>query len=222
MELNTITMHKQQLRLFLADDHPTFREGIKALLEKDATMKVVGEASDGGELLQKLGLTQAQVLLLDIDMPVISGLEVITALRDQFPLVHILVFSMHSNEEYIHQMLSKGAKGYILKSCKMEELIRAIITVSSGDTYLSEEASKKLITYVSTNKQKQKETPLTKREIEVIKLVSLGLTNVKIGEQLSISHRTVDTHRRNIMEKLDLHNAAALTNYAAKNGLLPQ
>ncbi len=215
-------MQKQSLRLFLADDHPTFRQGIKALLEKDATMKVVGEASDGSELLHKLGLTHTQVLLLDIDMPVISGLEVITSIRDQFPWVHILVFSMHSNEEYIHQMLSKGAKGYILKSCKMEELIRAIITVSSGDTYLSEEASKKLITYVSSNKQKQEDTPLTKREIEVIKLVSLGLTNVKIGEQLSISHRTVDTHRRNIMEKLDLHNAAALTNYAAKKGLLPE
>ncbi len=214
------TMEKQKLKLFLADDHPIFRDGIKALLEKEASMEVVGEASDGSELLHKLGLTQTQVLLLDIDMPVISGLEIITSVRDQFPLVHVLVFSMHSNEEYIHQMLSKGAKGYILKSCKMEELIRAIITVSTGDTYLSEEASKKLITYVNTSNQKQKDTPLTKREIEVIKLVSLGLTNLKIGKRLSISHRTVDTHRRNIMEKLDLHNAAALTNYAAKKGLL--
>lgn len=213
-------MEKQILRLFLADDHPTFRGGIKALLEKEASMKVVGEASDGNELLHKLSLTQTQVLLLDIDMPVISGLEIITSVREQFPMIHVLVFSMHSNEEYIHQMLSKGAKGYILKSCKMEELIRAITTVSTGDTYLSEEASKKLVTYISTSNQKQKESPLTKREIEVIKLVAIGLTNLQIGKRLSISHRTVDTHRRNIMEKLDLHNAAALANYVANKGLL--
>ena len=212
-------MENQKLKLFLADDHPVFRDGIKALLEKEASMEVVGEASDGNELLHKLGLTKTQVLLLDIDMPIISGLEIITSVRQQFPLIHVLVFSMHSNEEYIHQMLSKGAKGYILKSCKMEELIRAITTVSTGDTYLSEEASRKLIAYASSSK-KQNDIPLTKREIEVIKLVSTGLTNQQIGKQLSISHRTVDTHRRNIMEKLDLHNAAALTNYAAKKGLL--
>ena len=211
---------KNKLKLFLADDHPVFRDGIKALLEKEASMEVVGEAADGAELINKLSLTQTQVLLLDIDMPKISGLEIITSVVQQFPEINVLVFSMHSNEEYIHQMLTKGAKGYILKSCKMEELIRAITTVSTGDTYLSEEASKKLITYVSSSK-KQEETPLTKRETEVIKLVSIGLTNPQIGERLSISHRTVDTHRRNIMEKLDLHNAAALTNYAAKNGLLP-
>jgi len=211
---------KNKLKLFLADDHPVFRDGIKALLEKEASMEVVGEATDGAELINKLSLTQTQVLLLDIDMPKISGLEIITSVVQQFPEINVLVFSMHSNEEYIHQMLTKGAKGYILKSCKMEELIRAITTVSTGDTYLSEEASKKLITYVSSSK-KQKETPLTKRETEVIKLVSIGLTNPQIGERLCISHRTVDTHRRNIMEKLDLHNAAALTNYAAKNGLLP-
>ena len=211
---------KNKLKLFLADDHPVFRDGIKALLEKEATMEVVGEAADGEELINNLSLTQTQVLLLDIDMPKISGLEIITSVVKQYPEIHVLVFSMHSNEEYIHQMLTKGAKGYILKSCKMEELIRAITTVSTGDTYLSEEASKKLVTYVSSSK-KQKETPLTKRETEVIKLVSIGLTNPQIGERLCISHRTVDTHRRNIMEKLDLHNAAALTNYAAKNGLLP-
>jgi len=207
--------------VFLADDHPIFRDGIRALLEEAPNMKVVGEASTGGEIIEQLQATEAQVLLLDIEMPVVTGLEIIDEIVAEFPAIKILAFSMHSNEEYIHQMLNKGAKGYLLKSCKKAELFRAIETVSSGDTYLSEVVSKKLLNYLANNKkQKQQDTPLTTREVQVLQLVAKGLTNSKIGKQLSISHRTVDTHRRNIMEKLDLHNAVALANYAVKKGLV--
>lgn len=214
-------MEKMYTNIFIADDHPIFRDGIRALLEEAPNMKVVGEASTGGEIIKQLQTNVVQVLLLDIEMPVVTGLEIIDEIVSEFPTIKILAFSMHSNEEYIHQMLNKGAKGYLLKSCRKAELFRAIETVSSGDTYLSEVVSKKLLAYITNNKnQEQQDTPLTSREIQVLRLVAKGLTNSKIGEQLSISHRTVDTHRRNIMEKLDLHNAVALTNYAVKKGLI--
>jgi len=215
-------MHKNKLKIFLADDHHVFREGIYALLNEDAQIEVIGEAADGREVIGNIGSKNVNVLLLDIDMPTINGLEVIDTIREKFPQIHILVFSMHDNEEYIRQMLAKGAKGYLLKSCKKEELFRAIKTVATGDTYLSEEVSKKLFHHISTIEKDQKnkiDTPLTKREIEVLKLVATGLTNHSIGDRLNISHRTVDTHRRNIMEKLNLHNAVALTNYVAEKKL---
>jgi len=213
-------MERIYTSVFIADDHPIFRDGIRALLEESPNMKVVGEASTGGEIIEQLRTIHVQVLLLDIEMPIITGLEIIDEIVAEFPAIKILAFSMHSNEEYIHQMLNKGAKGYLLKSCKKAELFRAIDTVSSGDTYLSEVVSKKLLDYITTKRQPPQESPLTAREIQVLQLVAKGLTNSKIGERLSISHRTVDTHRRNIMEKLDLHNAVALTNYAVKKGLV--
>lgn len=214
-------MEETQTKIFLADDHPIFRDGIKALVEEAPNMKVVGEASTGDEILEKLRNCFVQVLLLDIDMPIVSGLEVIDSIIAEFPAIKVLVFSMHSNEGYVHQMLDKGAKGYLLKSCTKAELFRAIDTVSAGDTYLSEMVSKKLLTYLSANKsRKNTDSPLTTREIQVLRHVAKGLTNNQIGKKLSISHRTVDTHRRNIMEKLDLHNAVALTNYAVKKGLI--
>ncbi len=216
-------MQEETIQIFLVDDHHVFREGIRALFEWGTIIQVVGEAADGNEVIEKMKGKEVDVLLLDIDMPEVNGLDIIDTIIEEFPQVHILVFSMHDNEEYIRQMLSKGAKGYVLKSCRKEELFRAIRTVATGDTYLSEEVSKKIINYISTNKKHQEnntEVLLTNREIEVLKLVATGLTNLLIGAQLHISHRTVDTHRRNIMEKLNLHNAAALTNYAAKKGLL--
>lgn len=213
----------QTIKVFLVDDHPVFREGLRVLLENEPRLKVVGEAANGEEVLKKLKNQVVDVLVLDIDMPEMNGLELIAHI-EQFPSpVHVLVFSMYDDENYIQYMMKKGVKGYILKSCRKDELIRAIETVNAGDSYLGKEVSEKLIRSIQQKEiqaQTKESLPLTKREIEVIKLVATGRTNLEIGQLLHISHRTVDTHRRNIMEKLNLHNAAALTHYAAKKGLL--
>lgn len=207
----------QSTKIFLADDHYIFRQGIRAMFDEEANIEVIGEVADGSVLIEQLHTTQVDVLVLDISMPKVSGLEIMNTLTVTFPELKVLVLSMHSNQEYARQMMQKGAKGYLLKSCSRAEIIRAIKTVSFGDTYLSQEIAKKLFTNNSNKEADIPKTPLTKREIDVLKLVTKGLTNQVIGEQLFISHRTVDTHRRNIMLKLDLHNVAALTEYAIKH-----
>ena len=207
----------QSTKIFLADDHYIFRQGIRAMFDEEVNIEVIGEVADGNVLIEQLHKTQVDVLVLDISMPKVSGLEIMNTLTVTFPELKVLVLSMHSNQEYARQMMQKGAKGYLLKSCSRAEIIRAIKTVSFGDTYLSQEIAKKLFTNNSNKEADIPKTPLTKREIDVLKLVTKGLTNQVIGEQLFISHRTVDTHRRNIMLKLDLHNVAALTEYAIKH-----
>lgn len=216
-------MEPKKIKIFLADDHRMFREGIRALLEVEETMVVIDEANNGQEVLLGLKKNYPDILVLDIDMPFVSGKDIILQLSTEFPSLPILVLTSHDNEQYIMHMMKNGAKGYLLKSCRKDELVTAIKMVSAGNTYMSNEVSSKLI-HAIENKDKEAEKkaniPLTEREIEILQLVATGMTNHEIGEQLFISHRTVDTHRRNIMTKLDLHNAAALTNYAAKNDLL--
>ena len=191
------------------------------MIKHEGRFNVVGQAAEAIELLRQLRTTEVDVLLMDIDMPGMSGLEAMPRIHDEFPEVRVLVFSMHSECEHAQAMLKAGAKGYLLKSARLHELMLAIQTVAEGGTYLSAEIASGLI-----NALHEKHTPatskdlLTDRELEVLKLVAKGLTNKEISEHLFISHRTVDTHRRHIMEKLDLHNAAALCHYAAKQGLL--
>lgn len=203
----------QSTKILLADDHFIFRQGVRALFDGDENIEVVGEASNGNELMEILQKTQVDVLFLDISMPIVSGIDVISPIVETFPNLKVLVLSMHSNKEYARHMMHKGAKGYLLKSCSRSEIILALKTVSSGDTYLSEEIAKKIFTNTIKLTKEITKTPLTKREIDVLKLVAKGLTNQAIGEQLFISHRTVDTHRRNIMIKLDIHNVVELTKY---------
>ena len=216
-------MTEQKIKIFLADDHHVFRESIRVLLESQAPIEVVGEAATGRELLEKLPQLQADIVLLDIDMPDVSGLELMKEFSKQYSNIPVLVLSSHDDEQFIDHMLTNGAKGYILKNCRKDELIMAIKTVSAGGNYLGQATSKKIFDAYQKNKAYKKKllvNPLTKREIEILKLVAKGFTNQEIGKQLFISHRTVDTHRRNMMTKLDLHSAVALTNYAAEQGLL--
>ena len=213
----------EKIKIFLADDHHVFREGVKILLESHAPIKVVGEAATGEDLLKNLEGLEVEVLLLDIGMPDISGLDLMKTISKKYPQLPVLVFSSHDDEQFIYYMITNGAKGYILKSCKKDELILAIKKVHAGEVYLESEVSKYFFQYLKTkgkNAHKNPTTTLTKREIEILKLVAHGHTNQEIGNRLFISHRTVDTHRRNMMVKLDLHNAAALTLYASQNGFL--
>lgn len=215
-------MKDQIINIFIADDHHVFREGIRLLLENDPLMKIVGEAANGPEVLTKLAAsdTDIDILLLDIDMPEINGMELMKPIMQKYLSLPILVFSSHDDEQFINHMITAGAKGYLVKNCRKSELVLAIKTVSAGGTYLSEGVMEKLLKVENSKDDQISIIPLTDREVEVLKLVANGMTNQEIGEQLFISHRTVDTHRRNMMTKLDLHNAVALTNYAAKMGLL--
>ncbi len=216
-------MIEEVIKVFLADDHHVFREGIRIILEMHAPIKIVGEAGTGGKLLNSLKGLEVDVLLLDIDMPDINGMDLMKKIAIEYPQLSVLIFSSHDNENYIHHMVTNGAKGYILKKCKKDELILAIKTVHAGEAYLDSKVSKTFFQFIEKrerNAQQAANNPLTKREIEILKLVAQGLTNHEIGNRLFISHRTVDTHRRNIMVKLDLHNAVALTLYASQNGFL--
>ncbi len=214
-------MIEELIKVFLVDDHHLFREGIRGILESFAPVKVVCEAANGKEVLALLPKVEVDVLVLDVDMPEMNGLELMNQLSKHYPSINVLIFSTHSDTQYINHLMLKGAKGYILKNCKKGELISAIKTVSNGNSYLSHSVSQKLFqSSEKTASETIDSNPLTTREIEVLRLVAQGLTNQEIGKMLYISHRTVDTHRRNMMTKLDLHNAAALTKYAAQNGLL--
>jgi len=216
-------MEEQKIKIFLADDHHVFRDAIRLLIQGEIPADIVGEAARGTELLARLKDLEVDILLLDINMPDTNGLDLIKVIHKTYPSLSVLVFSSHDDEEYIHHMITNGVKGYILKSCRKEELMGAIKSVFAGEVYLCSKVSKKFFEYLEKKEKQAKKIekiPLTKREFEILKLVAKGLTNQTIGEKLFISHRTVDTHRRNIMVKLDLHNAAALTHFAAKNGLI--
>lgn len=213
------------MRIFLTDDHHVFRHGIAALMENSTEFEVAGQAANAREMLEKLPNTRVDVLLLDIDMPEMGGLEAMPIIKANFPDLNVLVFSMYEDEQHVLTMLRNGAKGYILKSTRWNELVTAIRTVAAGDTFLASEISSSLLKVLENNDSHAEQVPtpdipLTDREIEVLKLVAKGMTNQQISERMNISPRTVDTHRRHIMEKLDLHNAAALSHYAAKSGLM--
>ncbi len=214
-------MGNKKVNIFLADDHHVFREGIRILLENEEGFMVVAEAGNGNEVLAQLPEIDVNVILLDIDMPDMDGLVLMKKLKVDFSNIPVLVLSSHDDEQYVHHMMKNGASGYLLKSCKKDELVNAINTVTDGGTYLNKSISLKLFQFDESKKSDlANKVSLSERELDVLKLVAKGHTNVEIGKLLFISHRTVDTHRRNMMTKLDLHNAAALTNYAYENKLL--
>jgi len=215
-----------QIRVMVADDHKMFREGVKALLEKEKQITVVSEASNGEEVMQRLQEKPVDVILLDISMEGMNGIETAKKISSQFPDVNILALSMHSEINYITSMLEAGATGYILKNTGKDEMIAAIKTVAAGDSYFSNEVSSKLIQNLNKKSQQngtkgqKSDIPLTKREIEILQLIALEYSNPEIAEKLFISIRTVDTHRRNLLEKLGVKNTAGLVKYAIKNGLV--
>lgn len=213
---------KKQIDVLIADDHQIFREGIASLLNGQKEINVVAESANGEEILESLNNTKIDVVLMDINMPKMNGIECAAIIKNKYPKVNILVFSSHDKDQYIVKMLQMGVAGYILKTCGINELTSAIKTVSMGCSYFCKEVTNKIVEQFS-NKGKLKKSgkeEITDREMEVLKLVSKGLRNNEIGTKLFISPRTVDTHRRNLMQKLGLHSAIELANYAMQNNLL--
>lgn len=210
------------IRLLLADDHTLVRAGIRGLLAALADVEVIGETGDGHEALSLAETLRPDVVLLDIGMPGLNGLEVAARLMKLDPAIRVVILSMHKSEEYVLQALRAGAAGYLLKGSAVAELEVAIRAVARGDTYLSPEVSKRVVDeYVSrTGGETDPLAALTPRQREILQLVAEGHTNKEIAQRLGVSHRTVEAHRNQLMKRLDVHDLAGLVRFAMRAGLV--
>ncbi len=212
-----------EIRVLLVEDHTLVREGIISLLASDPTIKVVGQAEDGQEGVEKALELRPDVVLMDISLPKMSGLDATARIKGEAPEIKVLVISMYDNDEYVIQVLKYGASGYVLKKAMAQELISAIKTICDGDTYLYPPIATKLVNQVIRSKGRTgavEQDPLSERENEILQYVAKGLTNKEIASLLNLSYRTVQTHRANIMKKLDIHSTVELVKYAIKKGLV--
>ncbi len=213
-----------KIRVFLADDHTIVRQGLKCLLQKDDGIEVVGEAENGHQLLKQASKTTPDVILVDISMPVLGGLEATQQLKKILPHSKILILTMHTNEEYVYETFKLGASGYLVKNATAQDIISAIKAVYRGETYISPAVSGRVVRgFVRGGRSSPKPSfpdKLTFRERQILKLIAEGWASNKIAEHLHISTRTVETHRTNIMQKLRLHKVADLVKYAIRRGLV--
>lgn len=213
----------QKIRILLADDHTLVRSGIRSLLEDEPGLSVVGEAEDGRAAVSLASQLKPDVVLMDIAMPLLNGLEATRQIKTQCPGIKVLILSMHDNEEYIRQVLEAGAMGYILKDAAARELISAIQLVHRGEAVLSPAVTRLVIEdylrWGGARPQAEIDS-LSPREREVLQLIAEGHTNKQIAEILSISIKTVQAHRNNLMQKLDLHDRGELIKYAIQKKII--
>lgn len=216
-------MDKKQ-RVLIVDDHTLLRAGLRSLLAQDPNIDIVGEAADGRDAVRAVGQLTPDLVLMDLTMPGMNGIEAVTEIKRRYPEVRILVMTLHKTEDFIHASLRAGADGYILKDATHDELRVAIRSVLQGKTYLSMDVSGKVVSgYLGGGKSASGSSvfdTLTHREREILKLVAEGRPNKGIAEYLNLSVKTVEKHRSNLMSKLDVHNAAGLTAFAIEKGLL--
>jgi DNA-binding NarL/FixJ family response regulator len=211
------------MRIVIAEDHTILRAGLRALFSSRKDIEVVGEAGDGREAVRIVDNLVPDLLLIDLSMPKLNGIEAIREIKNRHPRIKIIVLTVHKNEEYIMASLEAGATGYILKDASQNELILALEYVMDGKTFLSPSISGKVVDAYLMNKKTNKTSlldNLTSRELEVLKLIAEGHKNKDIADHLCISLKTVEKHRSNLMAKLDRHNTAALTAYAIEKGIV--
>jgi two-component system, NarL family, response regulator NreC len=212
-----------KVRILLADDHTILRDGIRSLLEDEPDMQVIGEAEDGRSAVKLACQLKPDVVLMDIAMPLLNGLEATRQIKHDCPQVKVLILTMHENEEYIRQVLASGAMGYILKDAAARELLDAIRAVQHGEAVLSPAITRLVIENYLRWGDLQSENPsngLSPREREVLQLIAEGYSNKQIAEILCISIKTVQAHRMNLMSKLDLHDRADLIKYAIQRKII--
>ena len=213
--------HKTSCKVILADDHPIVREGMKRVINKSEGLKVIAEVADGETLLEVLKNTTCDIVALDISMPGPDGIEILQLIKTTYPLLKVLIVSMHNEKEYFRMALLKGADGYVLKDDGIEKIVTALHDIYDGKRFFSSE----LIPYFVDEhtalqagiKILQK---LTRRESEILKLIVAGQTSKEVAEKLGLSKRTVDNHRYHIMEKLDVKNVAELIRVSFLKGLI--
>lgn len=223
-------MTMKKTRIIIADDHSVVRSGLRLLLQSSPDFTVVAEAEDGEEAVALVDRHKPDVVVMDISMPKLNGIEATGIMKQNNPELKIIILTVHEDEEYVYQMLRAGASGYVLKSAGKKEIFAAIESALSGERFFSPGISKLIIEgFIKRDKeqlqaqeqlQMHSKQQLTKREIEVLQYIAQGFTNRKIAEALFLSIRTINTHRTNLMQKLDIHDTARLVRYAIETGLV--
>lgn len=210
--------------ILIAEDHTIVREGLRSLIEKQLDMKIVCEAEDGRKAVECVREFLPDVVIMDITMPNLNGVEATRQIISEFPQVKVIALSIHSNRRFVADMLGAGATGYVLKECLFDELVQAIKAVAAGESYLSSRITGVVIEHYVKGIAAIADSPLsslTGREREVLQLIAEGNTTKKIALDLHVSTKTIEANRRQIMEKLDVHSIAELTKYAVREGLTP-
>jgi two-component system nitrate/nitrite response regulator NarL len=206
------------IKILIADDHRVFIDGMKALLREIEGLTVIGEAMNGQQLIEEVEIHQPDVILTDIQMPVLDGIEATREIHKRFPDVKIIALTMLNESMFIKRMLDAGASGYVIKTIDKDELVNVIRKVASGEKHFSAEVTAQLMNnYSSTDPL----SVLTKREKEILGLIAQGLTDKEIADKVFLSHLTITTHRKNILSKLNLKNKVELTRFAIDNKLIP-
>ncbi len=217
-------MNNSPISVFLADDHTIVRQGLAKLLEGESDLRVIGDAENGREAVKKVEKLKPDVVLIDIAMPLLNGIEATRQIRRSCPDTKVIVLSMHSHGRYISELLTIGASGYLLKDSTGSDIINAIHAAISGDTYLSPAISRRVVEgYVSMKQRSPQEdlySTLTNREREVFQMIAEGRSTREIADTLCISPSTVKTHRGNIMEKLEINNISQLVQFAIRVGIV--
>jgi DNA-binding NarL/FixJ family response regulator len=228
---DTAHLENEVIRVLLVDDHRILREGLRALLSEQAGLVVVGDASDGEEAVALVAESLPDVVVMDMVMPRMSGLEATALIRKLHPEVRVLILSMYDDDEYVQRVIQAGASGYVLKGVAADDLVRAIREVHHGSSFLQPTIAAKLIEdYVrrvrgdrppAPEAARDDDEPLTLREREILALIASGNTNQRIADLLDLSRKTVESHRTNIMKKLEAHDVTELVRYAIRTGLIP-
>jgi DNA-binding NarL/FixJ family response regulator len=209
------------VRILLADDHRILREGLKQLIHGENDLEVVGEAKDGLETVRLAQELNPDVVIMDIAMPGLNGIEATTRILNELPKARVMALSMHRESKYVMGMLEAGAKGYLLKECAFDEVIKAIRMVLKGNNYLSPGITEIVVneSLIKMGKEPPSRSVLSQREREVLQLLAEGIKSKEIADRLFISKKTVETHRRNIMQKLNLSSTAELVRFAIREGI---
>jgi len=216
----------KRIRILLADDHSIVRGGLRSLFKATKEFAVVGEATTGDEAVRLVGRLKPDIAILDISMPKLNGIEATKLITERHPDVKILILTIHENEEYIYEMIRAGANGYVLKDAEKQEIFTAVRTVASSEPFFSPGISKLIIERFVKKAKEPYVQPggghrkLTRREEEVLRLIAQGLTGREIAEKLYLSTSTVNTHRANLMQKLDIHDTAGLVRFAIQQGMV--
>lgn len=216
--------NEKVIRVLIVDDHAILRDGLKALLQGEPDIEVVGEAGTGREAIKLIRQLKPDVVLMDISMPDMTGLEATEVIKKGYPEVKVIALTVHESETYLKRMMQVGAKGYVVKRAAATELTTAIRTVMRGGVYIHPDIAKQLVNEISRSEpiRPEKQKQLSEREWQVLRLIALGYTNQQIADRLALSVKTVETYRARIAEKLGLHTRAELVKFALQHGLLDE
>jgi DNA-binding NarL/FixJ family response regulator len=217
---------RKKIRIVIADDHRVVREGLRVLFKHDPGMIVVGEAADGERAVALTEKYKPDIVILDISMPKLGGMGAARIIKAKLPAIRVLILTVYGEEEYLQEMIAAGADGYLLKSAEKEELFTAIRTIASGEPYFGPSISRRIVeSYVKRVRTQASslsvaQPSLTGRETEILRCIAQGLTSKAIARKLFLSVRTINTHRTNLMQKLNIHDTARLVRYAVDHGIL--